>query len=269
MRSRTRYALLGILLLVVVGLAVYSTWVEPQRIEVVQHDMRDRSEAVSFRLIQVSDLHIRGYGEHEKDIAQKIKGMNADVVVLSGDAVDRPQAIPWLRSFVKELGTVPVLHVLGNWEHWSDLSLESLNSTGARLLLNEKWGLTKGHRRLEIIGLDDYTAGQPDLRLIAANSSPSRAEATLLVQHSPSFFDQASVSREMGAQRFDLCLAGHTHGGQVAIFGWAPMKPVGSGRFTAGFYDVPGCRLYVSRGLGTSVTPIRFGSMPELVVFEF
>ena len=269
MKSRTRNTLLGILLMGVVSLMVYSTWIEPQRIEVVQHDMRDRSEAESFRLIQVSDLHLHGYGEHEKDIAQKIKGMNADVVVLSGDAVDRPHAIPWLRSFVKELGSVPVLHVLGNWEHWSDLSRESLNSTGARLLLNEKWGLTKGHRRLEIIGLDDYTAGQPDLRLLGTNSPTSQSQTLILVQHSPGFFDQASVVSEMGSQRFSLCLAGHTHGGQVAMFGWAPMKPVGSGRFTAGFYDVPSCRLYVSRGVGTSVLPIRIGSMPELVVFDF
>lgn len=269
MKSWTRTALLAALLLSVVGMLVYSTWIEPQRIEVIQHDMRKAPEAVGFRLVQVSDLHLRGYGQHEKGIAQKIKDMNADVVVLSGDAIDRQEAIPWLRSFVKELGGVPVLHVLGNWEHWSDLSLESMNSTGARLLLNEKWELTKGQRRLEIMGLDDYTAGQPDLSLISTSSSSSQSKTTVLVQHSPGFFDQARVVHEMNAKRFELCLAGHTHGGQVAMFGWAPFKPVGSGRFTAGFYDVPGCPLYVSRGLGTSVLPIRFGSKPELVVFHF
>lgn len=269
MKSRKRNGLLALMLMSLVGLVVYSIWIEPQRIEVVQHDMSPQSEEVSFRLIQVSDLHLRGYGEHEKYIAQTIKDMNADLVVLTGDAIDRQEAIPWLRSFVKELGTVPVLHVLGNWEHWSDLSLESLNSTGVRLLLNERWTLIKGQRRLEIIGLDDYTAGQPDLGLISISSSFSRDKSTVLVQHSPGFFDQASVTREMGAQRFDLCLSGHTHGGQVAILGWAPFKPVGSGSFAAGFYDVPGCPLYVSRGLGTSVLPIRFGSKPELAVFYF
>ncbi len=269
MKSWTHNALLAALLLSLAGMLVYSTWIEPQRIEVIQHDMRKTTNGVAFRLVQVSDLHLRRYGQHEKSIAQKIKDLNADVVVLSGDAIDRQEAIPWLRSFVKELGGVPVLHVLGNWEHWSDLSLESLNSTGARLLLNEKWGLTKGQRRLEIMGLDDYTAGQPDLSLISSSTSSSQSKTTVLVQHSPGFFDQARVVHEMNAQRFELCLAGHTHGGQVAMFGWAPLKPVGSGRFTAGFYDVPGCPLYVSRGLGTSVLPIRFGSRPELVVFYF
>ena len=65
-----------------------------------------------------------------------------------------------------------------------------------------------------------------------------------------------------------LCLSGHTHGGQIALAGWAPFRPVGSGRFVAGFYDVPGCRLYVSRGVGTSVLPLRWGAAPEVAVFD-
>ena len=73
----------------------------------------------------------------------------------------------------------------------------------------------------------------------------------------------------MGGSRFSVCLSGHTHGGQVAFGGWAPWLPVGSGRFVAGFYDVPGCRLFVSRGVGTSVLPLRLGAQPEVVVFEF
>lgn len=72
----------------------------------------------------------------------------------------------------------------------------------------------------------------------------------------------------MVKQRFSLCLAGHTHGGQLALGGWTPYIPVGSGRFVAGFYDVPGCRLFVSLGVGTSVLPIRFGAPAEVVVFD-
>lgn len=190
------------------------------------------------------------------------------MVILTGDAIDREKAQPWLRSFITALGDTPVLHVLGNWEHWSGLSTESLTSTGARLLLNEKWILRKGKRRLEVIGLDDYTAGQPDPGLLDRKDASGTVLTTVLVQHSPAFFDQARVSQRMRSAPFDLCLAGHTHGGQVALLGWAPLKPPGSGDFTAGFYDVPGCRLYVSRGLGTSILPIRLGAVPELVVFD-
>ena len=268
MKHLTRYLLVGFVIIGTISLLMYSTFVEPYRIEVVRHDMRKSGEIEPLRLIQVSDLHLRGFGKHEIDLVQKIKALEPDVVVLTGDAVDRAEALPWLRSFVRSLGKTPVLHVPGNWEHWSGLSVESLMSTGARLLLNEKWTLQKGKRRLQLIGLDDYTAGQPDQSLLNGNDAATDFGTIILVQHSPAFFDQASVRQRMGSTRFDLCLSGHTHGGQVAILGWAPVKPVGSGRFTAGFYDVPGCRLYVSRGLGTSVIPIRFGSTPELLVFD-
>jgi predicted MPP superfamily phosphohydrolase len=65
--------------------------------------------------------------------------------------------------------------------------------------------------------------------------------------------------------RFDLIVSGHTHGGQLALFGWAPFTPAGSGRFVSGEYVTPLGRLYVTRGLGTSLLPIRLGSRPELV----
>lgn len=82
------------------------------------------------------------------------------------------------------------------------------------------------------------------------------------------FFDNGEVARRMREQRFTLCLSGHTHRGQVTFGGWAPFRPVGSGRFVSGFYDVPGCRLYVSKGLGTSVLPVRWGARAEVAVFD-
>lgn len=72
----------------------------------------------------------------------------------------------------------------------------------------------------------------------------------------------------MRQQRFSLCLSGHTHGGQITVGGWAPFRPAGSGRFVAGFYEVPGCRLYVSKGLGISILPLRWGAAPEIAVFD-
>jgi predicted MPP superfamily phosphohydrolase len=251
-----------------IALSVYSTWIEPYRIDVTRHDLRSAGKSERFKLVQVSDLHLHAFGKHERELAKQIAALNADVIVLSGDAIDRVEAVPWLRAFVDELGSVPVLLVLGNWEHWSAVSVESLKSTGAKLLLNERWNLRKGKRSLTVLGLDDYTAGQPDLGLLSINSSDDGSQTTVLVQHSPGFFDQASVKQKMKTNHFDLCLSGHTHGGQVALLGWAPMRPVGSGRYTSGFYEIVGCPLYVSRGIGTSVLPIRFGSHPELAVFE-
>jgi len=241
-------------------------------VDFVQHDLRVSTSIDGIRLVQISDLHLKALGSHEQGLITRVLALNADVVLLSGDAVDRADALPLLRSFLQGLAPVPVLLVPGNWEHWSGLDFvdlqNMLSASGGTLLLNERWSFSRGERSLQIIGLDDFTAGQPDLRLLEANNTSGAGPITVLVQHSPAFFDQPNVTKQMVKQRFGLCLAGHTHGGQLALGGWAPYTPVGSGRFVAGFYDVPGCRLFVSRGVGTSVLPIRFGAPAEVVVFD-
>lgn len=241
------------------------------RVGIVQHDLRVSASLMPFRLVQISDLHLKAFGQHEQDLIAKILALQPSVVVLSGDAIDRVDAIPLLLSFVQAFATVPVLLVPGNWEHWSGLDLmalqNKLSASGAKLLLNDRWSLSRGDRSLQIIGLDDFTAGHPDLQLLDPMTQ-GKGALTVVVQHSPAFFDQDPVTKLMANQRFDLCLAGHTHGGQFAIGGWAPIRPVGSGRFVAGFYDVPGCPLFVSRGAGTSVLPMRLGAKAEVVVFD-
>jgi predicted MPP superfamily phosphohydrolase len=85
--------------------------------------------------------------------------------------------------------------------------------------------------------------------------SSSRGDVRLLLTHSPELLDKAPV-RDAGVA---LALAGHTHGGQVRLGSSAvPFVPQGSGRFVAGWYDLAGCRAYVSRGTGTSIVPARF-----------
>lgn len=239
-------------------------------LEVHHHDQRVGPNQAGFRVVQLSDLHLQSMDDHARQVVRQVHALRPDLVVLSGDMVDRADALPVLAAFLKALGPVRMIAVPGNWEHWSDVDFDALGTIiqsqpGGRLLVNERWSFQQGDRRIEVVGLDDFTAGQPDLRLLAPNAG---ADVSLLVQHSPGFFDKGEVSQRMGAVRFSLCLSGHTHGGQIAIAGWAPFRPVGSGRFVSGFYDVPGCRLFVSKGVGTSVLPVRFGAAPEVVVFE-
>lgn len=234
-------------------------------VSIVRHDLSNGG-GTRWRVVQISDMHLSDFGATEKSLAVQVKDIGGDVVVLSGDAIDRIEALPYLRDFIRNLDPVPVLLVPGNWEHWSGVDFQALEDSGAKLLLNDRWTVTRDGRTLLILGLDDFTAGHPDLGLL--KSVVSGAVDTLLVQHSPGFFEQAEVNRAMIDHPVRLCLSGHTHGGQIRIGGWAPHRPVGSGRFVAGFYDVPGCRLFVSIGVGTSVLPLRLGARPEFVVFD-
>jgi predicted MPP superfamily phosphohydrolase len=74
---------------------------------------------------------------------------------------------------------------------------------------------------------------------------------------------------DLAPYRPQWMLAGHTHGGQIRPFGWAPFRPRGSGRYVSGWYRNPEPPMYVSRGLGTSIVRARHRSVPELPVFEW
>ena len=258
-------------LLTVLGVAFF---VEPGRIEVTHHDMRHQDGEAGFRIVQLSDLHLQAFGQHEKSLANQVKELRPDLVVLTGDMIDRADAVPLLQAFVENLDLTPLIAVPGNWEHWSDLNFENLraaieNKQDNHLLLNGQSSFTKGNRTVQLIGLDDFTGGNPDLGLLERIEYLQKEKVTtVLLQHSPGFFDLSGVRRIMGPSRLTLCLSGHTHGGQITIAGWAPFTPRGSGHFVAGFYDIPGCRLYVSRGVGMSIIAARLGSRPEVVVFD-
>lgn len=217
---------LGVLVTALLTVFAVSASFRAKQVVVVRHDLQASADLQPIRLVQISDLHLKAFGAHEQGLAAQLVGLAPDVVVLSGDAVDRADALLLLQSFVRAFAPVPVLLVPGNWEHWSGLDFIALQTmlatSGGQLLLNEQWSFSRGDRSLGVMGFDDDTAGQPDLELLDT-CAPSKGALTVVVQHSTAFFDKADVAKRMANQRFDLCLAGHTHGGQLAVGGWAPI----------------------------------------------
>ena len=160
--------------------------------------------------------------------------------------------------------------ILGNWEYWAAVDMQALRALyikhNVKLLVNEAYEVRMGAQALIIEGLDDFTAGKP--KSVVKEYGANKAPLHLLLQHSPGWFEQLkgdALERERPA----LCLAGHTHAGQVTLFGLVLWTPRGSGSYTGGFYQSKLCPLYVSAGLGTSLLPVRFGARPEIAVFDF
>ncbi len=254
--------------LAIAACAAYSVWIEPHWIQVTEHDLRRVPETERIRIVQLSDLHLAPRDGSWTDLVKAIEGTKPDLIILSGDVIDTPDALPLLQSFLSGLGGFPVIAVLGNWEHWSGVDLEALRAVYEQrplthLLVNRLVTMPIRNRVIHIGGLDDFTAGHPDG---SALGRPPTEGAAVLVQHSPGFFEGAGA--EASRSTYDLCLAGHTHGGQITLLGLPLWTPPGSGSFRSGFYKTPTCRLYVSRGLGTSILPIRFGARPEIAVFD-
>ena len=153
--------------------------------------------------------------------------------------------------------------ILGNWEHWSGVTARTIGEiykkADVRLLVNENMEHKSG---LVIAATDDGLAGRPDFNKTFTGIH-SEGSPRLFLTHSPFLFDRAPNK----APRFDLCLAGHTHGGQGKIGSFVPFLPPGCGRFINGFYETPIGKAYVSRGVGTSIVPARFLCRPEMTVF--
>lgn len=249
---------------------IYGYAVEPYWIEITHHDVSEQREKVGLRVVQISDLHMHSIGRREAGVIATLHELRPDIVVFTGDVIDQPDFINTFREFVSKIPDVHRVGVLGNWEYWSDADLQQLkliyeSRQGSRLLVNETVDYEIKNKRLRVIGLDDFTAGYPSLPW---GVPLPQGAVSLLLEHSPGFFDMPNLKTVLTG-RYDMCLSGHTHSGQITLFGIPLWTPRGSGHYKSGLYQTPNCPLYVSRGIGTSLVSIRLGARPEIAVFDF
>jgi predicted MPP superfamily phosphohydrolase len=270
------------------GLAAANAFgIQPNRVTITRHRVGAAGDtgARAVRVVQLTDLHLRGVGLHERRIAEAVAGLRPDLLLLTGDSIDRRDRLPQLAEFLEGLPKAThALAILGNWEHWAGVDLRALGAVygrrGIQLLRNESVALPFAAGSLLVTGLDDLVGGRPDLAAATRGTAP--ATDHLLLAHCPAHRDiiaraaATSPASPVDAARGEramrapsLILSGHTHGGQIRLAGWAPFVPQGSGRYLGGWYRGDGPDLYVSRGLGTSVVPARVGAPPEIAVFDW
>jgi predicted MPP superfamily phosphohydrolase len=254
--------------------------VEPGRVAVTRHRVGSTTGSTPIRLTQLSDLHLRSIGQHEERIAHAVAELQPQLIVLTGDAIDRADNVALLDRFLALLPPVPKLAILGNWEYWGGVDRAALTRAYAnwncRLLCNESTVMSFGPHDLVVTGLDDLVGGRPDTGAAFADvgASPNHLRLAHCPMHrdvyrstTPPLEPRANVTRTLPVPR--VMLAGHTHGGQIAPLGWAPFRPPGSGRYVAGWYRDDPTAMYVSRGLGTSIVPARLGAVPEVAHFDW
>jgi predicted MPP superfamily phosphohydrolase len=216
-----------------------------------------------FTILQLSDVHLRGRDAWTERLVEIVAGLRADLVVLTGDVVTRG----WTREAADLLlAAVPDAPlgkwaIMGNWEYWGQAPPETwrfvLERHGIRLLHDASADL--GH--VQLVGTDDMLAGRPDLDRAFAAVDPSRP--TVVLTHSPGLFPRLVRT---GVR---LVLAGHTHGGQVRLPGLGPFfLPRASGPYPWGWYEQDGVWLFVCRGVGWSVAPVRWRAAPELALIR-
>lgn len=264
--SRRRFLSLG--MAGITGTFLADTlWYEPQALQVERINLSSNAPGGKVRLLQISDLHLSSFNSYFEKVTRLVADIQPDLIVLTGDYLEQERNIRGVLSFMKKLkATHGIYAVQGNWEYWSRLEGENLRrhfaGVGVKLLINERADLEINGRALSLFGLD-YPSSTDHLHQLQKEVDPQRFN--LLLSHVPAF------SHEQLNEHIDLILSGHTHGGQVRLPLLPPFYlPRYSGRFVSGFYQVSQHRipLYVSRGVGTSVLPLRFLCRPEIGLFE-
>jgi hypothetical protein len=278
------------------GLGGYGFAVEPGlRLRVQRYALNPPgwTPGLRLRVAVLADIHAGMPSmplDRVRRIVEMTNALEPDLVVLLGDysntdrllriRADWSEVIPALMGLRAPLGRFAIL---GNHEWWDDpraqkerrgptIAHRVFASTDIPLLENAAVRLVKDGRPFWLLGLGDQLAfhigrrrqeGVDDLPGTLAKVADDAP--AILLAHEPDVFPKVP-------RRVSLTLAGHTHGGQVRLFGWSPVVPSDYGnRYAYGHVVEDGRHLIVSGGLGTvsaGLAPIRLGMPPEIVVVE-
>lgn len=219
-----------------------------------------------YSILHLSDLHINdGFPAFDR-AAGFFRGLEVDLVVMSGDyqtfgAPDPATAATLIESMLSGLVVRDgLVAVLGN--HDSHEMAGALEAVGFRMLLNEGMRIEREGAELILAGTDDVFCFHTDSA--AALLQSFQEGFRIAVVHTP---DLATTAARAG---YSLYLTGHTHGGQVCMPGGRPiMTGLDSHHALAsGTWEWQGMRGHTSRGLGSGLVPVRFNCPPEATVIR-
>ncbi len=218
-----------------------------------------------FRLLHLSDVHHSPFTSL-RHIARAVEISNSlkpDMFVLTGDFVSHETeyiapVAEVLGKLKSEFGTFACL---GNHDHWTDAELVTnhLREANIKVLINEGFRFTARDSSIWLCGVDDYMVGETDLR--AALHGSFSDEMKLLLAHNPKILYRAARAR------IDLMLSGHTHGGQIKLRD-EEKRILPRRKFASGLYRRKETQVYITRGIGTVVLPMRYRCPPEISLIE-
>ncbi len=217
-----------------------------------------------LRVVHLTDIH-HSLWTSLRVVQRAVHLANAlrpDVIALTGDYVTFSPACVWpvARALGRLRARLGVFAVLGNHDFRVGAAemASALRAQGIRVLRNSHFALRAGGGTLWLVGVDDLWWGADDLEQ-ALERVPAH-DCKLLLCHNP-----LGIHR---AVRYgvDLVLSGHTHGGQIrlpvvgSVYGRSKLGK----RFVDGWNRLDGTQIYVSRGIGVSIVPLRVGCPPEI-----
>jgi hypothetical protein len=234
--------------------AADAAWIEPHRVKV--RSIKLAGQKPSHRIVHITDIHHKGDRTYLEWVVRKINALSPDAVCFTGDLIEHKRFVPEALRILEGIKS-PLYGVPGNHDYWSRALFGDFTKTFARTggawLVDSQVMTADG--KIQI-------SGATCLRGSPAVLAAKEGAKNILLLHYP-------LMAERVKNKFDLMLAGHSHGGQVRLpFYGALLVPYWVGRYEIGLFRLPAGPLYVNPGLGWLTTPVRFNCRPEITVFE-
>jgi hypothetical protein len=255
-RISRRKFIASVLLATPCAIGADARWVEPTWLKVQR--IRIGSGTPSHRLVHFTDIHHKGDGAYLESVVRTINSLSPDFVCFTGDIIEEEKFLAEALELLSGI-QAPIFGVPGNHDYWSNISFEPVHkcfaATGGAWLLDEQRKIANG--KINLIGATCSHANQAMVPL-------DHSAKNILLIHYPAWV------KKLGGQKFDLMLAGHSHGGQVRIPFYGPvMVPFGVEEFDLGLFETNSGPLYVNSGIGYVYGyNFRFNCRPEITVIE-
>jgi predicted MPP superfamily phosphohydrolase len=210
--------------------------------------------AVRSRFVHFSDFHYAGDADFAAEAVARINALKPDFACFTGDLVEKREHLAGALDWIRQIQT-PVFGVPGNHDYACGAPFSEFENafaaTGGGWLANRN--ITLAEPAIELVGMD--VTGFREM-------TQRDGLRHLLLMHYP------DMANHLASRRYDLILAGHSHGGQIRLPLVGPLVlPTGVGAYDYGHYATPAGPLYVSAGLGMlSSLPLRVNCPPELTL---
>lgn len=244
-----RLALVGAPLLMVGDMAL----VEPGWLKV--NHLRLASGPPVARFVHFTDLHHKGDRKWLGSVVDRINALQPDFVCFSGDIIEDKEHLPEALEILRRIRT-PLYGVPGNHDYWSRADFgvisQAFVATGGAWLLDASVAIPGGR-----VCLHGATCEKP------VPLPPRTGVRNVLLAHYPLWCEKVAP------HRYDVILAGHSHGGQVRLPIYGPVAvPYGCGPYDLGRFETAAGPLYVGSGIGYFYLNLRFRCRPEITVVE-
>ena len=280
MNQKTKQRLITSMLAGVAIALLNALLLEQYFFEINEFSIGKNGSGKKIKLLHLTDLHFKKFLHPSyKKLARKINAIKPDLIMISGDLIDEDGIYHPAKDFFSMINhSIPKVGIMGNHDHKNRVRIETYKQLYIKhngfLLQNESIPFTIRGQRLMVTGIDDFIEGNPSFS--RAIHAVGREENHVLLIHSPlqqerilAELKETNLSRRVEDKlNIQYIFAGHNHGGQVCIFGFAPILPKYAGKYLKGWYNKEPPYLYLSKGFGTSTLPVRFGARSEVTVFN-